>query len=250
MVIKRLQDELYIDKICAMLTEIERDENDAMDAAAKAAYASICSGGLLHVFSTGHSHMIVEEMFYRSGGLVPINPILSEELMLHSGAITSTQLERVPGKAAEVLSLVDLRQGDTILISSNSGINSVPIEAALYAKERGLTVVCVTSRKISETLTSRCANGKRLFEVSDIVIDNHAPRGDGLLTLPDSDQVTGGASTFGSLFIAQRIVLKIENLFLATGQTPPILCSANLPGGDAYNLAAVEAYRSRIKALR
>ena len=64
-----------------------------MDAAARAAYASIDGGGLLHVFSTGHSHMIVEEMFYRSGGLVPVNPILSDELMLHTGAITSTHME-------------------------------------------------------------------------------------------------------------------------------------------------------------
>jgi len=84
-----------------------------MDAAARAAYASIDGGGLLHVFSTGHSHMIVEEMFYRSGGLVPVNPILSDELMLHTGAITSTHMERMPGKAAEVLGKAGLRAGDT-----------------------------------------------------------------------------------------------------------------------------------------
>ena len=250
MIGKQLQDDLYLNKICDMLAKIEQDEGAQIDAAALAAYTSIRNGGLLHVFSTGHSHMIVEEMFYRSGGLVPVNPILSEDLMLHTGAITSTQLERVPGKAAQVLDQVELRKGDTILISSNTGINTVPVEAALYAKEKGLTVVCVTSRKISETLKPRCANGKRLYEVSDIVIDNHSPRGDGLLTIPGTEQVTGGASTFGSLFIAQRIALKIENLFLEHGEMPPILCSANLPGGDEYNRNAVKAYQGRIKALR
>ena len=104
-----------------------------------------------------------------------MNPILSDELMLHTGAITSTHMERMPGKAAEVLGKAGLRAGDTILISSNTGINTVPVEAALYAKERGLTVVCVTSKKISRTLASRAPEGKRLYEVSDIVIDNHAP---------------------------------------------------------------------------
>ena len=88
-----------------------------------------------------------------------MNPILSDELMLHTGAITSTHMERMPGKAAEVLGKAGLRAGDTILISSNTGINTVPVEAALYAKERGLTVVCVTSKKISRTLASR-AGGK------------------------------------------------------------------------------------------
>ena len=184
MTAKQLPDDTYLDKIYTMLAQIEQEEGAAMDAAARAAYASIDGGGLLHVFSTGHSHMIVEEMFYRSGGLVPVNPILSDELMLHTGAITSTHMERMPGKAAEVLGKAGLRAGDTILISSNTGINTVPVEAALYAKERGLTVVCVTSKKISRTLASRAPEGKRLYEVSDIVIDNHAPRGDGLLTIP------------------------------------------------------------------
>ena len=206
MTTKLLQDDMYLAKICSMLTEIEQQEEPAMEAAARAAFASIRQGGLLHVFSTGHSHMIVEEMFYRSGGLVPIDPILSEDLMLHTGAITSTRLERQPGKAAEVLSKASLQPGDTILISSNTGINTVPVEAAQYAKEQGLTVVCVTSKKVSQQLVSRAPSGKKLYEVSDIVIDNHSPKGDGMLTIPGTQQITGGASTFGSLFIAQRIV--------------------------------------------
>lgn len=250
MTTRQLPDGTYLGKIEEMLAQIEREEGPAMDAAAHAAYASICGGGLLHVFSTGHSHMIVEEMFYRAGGLVPVNPILADELMLHTGAITSTRLERMPGKAAEVLGRAGLQKGDTILISSNTGINTVPVEAALYAKERGLTVVCVTSQKISQALAPRSPAGKRLCDVSDIVIDNHAPWGDGLLTIPGTQQITGGASTFGSLFIAQRIVLKIENLYLAQSEMPPVLCSANLPGGDEYNTRAVEAYRGRIQALR
>jgi len=91
---KLLPDGSYLSKIYEMLNRIEQQEQEPMEAAAEAAYHSIKNGGLLHVFSTGHSHMIVEEMFYRSGGLVPINPILSDELMLHTGAITSTQIRQ------------------------------------------------------------------------------------------------------------------------------------------------------------
>lgn len=244
-----LPDNAYLDKIYTILRQVESNEQAGMDEAAKAAYHSIRNGGLLHVFSTGHSHMIVEEMFYRSGGLVPVNPILSDELMLHTGAITSTQLERKSGKAVEVLKEVELNRGDTIIISSNSGINAVPVEAALYAKKLGLIVVGVTSRKVSEQLEPRSVNGKRLCDVCDIVIDNHAPYGDGVFTIPGSNQITGGVSTFSSLFIAQRIVLKIENLFLKDQKMPPILWSANVPGGDEFNAKAVEEYRKRIPAL-
>lgn len=243
-----LRDDGYLPELCRMLADIEAGEMPAIEAAARAAYASIRAGGLLHAFSTGHSHMIVEEMFYRTGGLVPINPILSEELMLHTGAITSTQMERKSGKATALLTAAGIAKGDTILISSNSGINTVPVEAALFAREQGLTVVCVTSLQVTQQLQSRHPSGKRLFEVSDIVLDNHSPMGDGLLELPGG-QITGGASTFGSLFIAQRIVLKIENLYLADGLTPPVLRSANLPGGDAFNETLVSQYAARIKAL-
>lgn len=245
-----VHDEEYLPKICEMLTDIENQEHEAIMKAAQAAYCSIQSGGLLHAFSTGHSHMIVEELFYRSGGLVPINPILREDLMLHSGAITSTRLERKSGIATEILEKAGLQKGDTLLLSSNSGINTVPIEAALYAKEKGLCVVSVTSLKASKELKSRHPSGKKLADVSDVVIDNHAPLGDGFLKLPQSGQITGGASTFGSLFIAQRIVLCIENLYLKDGLRPPVLFSANLPGGDEFNLSLVEKYQSRIKALR
>ncbi len=245
-----VQDGEYLTKICKMLTAIEKEEHEAIVKAAEAAYHSIRNGGVLHAFSTGHSHMIVEEMFYRSGGLVPINPILREDLMLHSGAITSTQLERKSGIASEILRDAGLRKGDSILLSSNSGINTVPIEAAIYAKEKGLFVISVTSAEAAKNLKSRHPSGKKLCEVSDVVIDNHAPLGDGLLTIPTNGQLTGGASTFGSLFIAQRMVLCIENLYLKDGLCPPVLSSANLPGGDEFNLKLVKQYQSRIKALR
>lgn len=246
---KLVQEEEYLPKICTMLKEIEQEEQEAIQKAAYAAYQSIKAGGLLHAFSTGHSHMIVEELFYRSGGLVPINPILREDLMLHSGAITSTQLERKSGIAKEILEKAGLSAGDTILLSSNSGINTVPIEAALYAKEKGLTVISITSLKASEHLKSRHPSGKKLCDVSDIVIDNHAPLGDGLLKIPENGQPTGGASTFGSLFIGQRIVLSLENRYIKDGLIPPVLSSANLPGGDEFNLALIEHYQKRIKAL-
>ncbi len=246
---KLIDDESYIEKIILMLRKIEMQENQSMDLAAEAAYRSIRDGGLLHVFSTGHSHMIVEEMFFRAGGLLPINPILSNDLMLHEGALTSTKLERTPGKAKEVMELAGLKKGDTIIISSNSGINMVPLEAAMFAKSKGLTVICVTSKRVSEELESRHPNNKKLYELSDIVIDNYAPFGDCLLTIPKSEQLTGGASTFGSLFIAQRIVLKIENLFLKDGLAPPVFVSANIPGGDEYIEEFVKPYKNRIKAL-
>lgn len=244
-----INDEEYINKICSLLKTVEQTEHSGMAKASKLIFASLKKGGLLHVFSTGHSHMIVEEMFYRAGGLIPVNPILDDSLMLHKGAITSTQNERIAGKATEVLQKAGLKPGDTIIISSNTGINTVPIEAALYAKSKGVSVICVTSLASSMHLESRHKEGRKLYQVSDIVIDNHSPLGDGAMVVPINGQITGGTSTFSSLFIAQRIVLMVENLYLAAGLTPPIFMSANVPGGDEYNEKVAYCYKGLIQSL-
>lgn len=244
-----ISDQEYINKICTLLQDVERYEYPNMLHAARLIYASLRRGGLLHVFSTGHSHMIVEELFYRAGGLIPVNPILDDSLMLHKGAITSTHNERIAGKATEILSKAGLRKGDSIIISSNTGINTVPVEAAIVAKSLGLTVICVTSLKSSMQLESRHEQRKKLYQESDIVIDNHSPLGDGVMQVPINGQITGGTSTFTSLFIAQRIVLMVENLYLSEGLIPPIFMSANIPGGDEYNEKMAYSYKGLIQAL-
>lgn len=246
---KELIDEYsFLPKLCGLLQQVEEKENDAMENAAQAAYQSIQSGGLLHVFASGHSHMIAEELFFRAGGLAPVNPILAPSLLVQEGAIQSMQNERKPGLAKDILEKVGLKEGDTLIISSNSGINSVPVEAAAYARSKGLTVVGITSLEATKALPSKQTEGKKLYELCDIVIDNHVPVGDGLLTLPDG-VITGGASTFSSLFIAQRIVLKIEKRYLAEGKQPPIFKSANVPGGTEYNEVLVKEYQDKIEYL-
>lgn len=246
---KYVNDGAYLPRLAAMLEQIEREQLPNIRRAAGFAYESMKSGGLLHVFSTGHSHMIVEELFYRTGGLAPINPLLSGEFMLHEGAMAATANERTPGKAEAFLSKFELNPSDTLLISSNSGINIVPIEAALYARRLGLRVIVVTSQRASKGLPPRHPSGLHLYELGDVVIDNCAPEGDGLCEIPESGLRTGGASTFGSLFIAQRLVLTIENLFIADGAKPPVFMSANIPGGDQYNADLIDTYGKRIPNL-
>ena len=239
----------FLPRLVALLQEIESLEENAMEAAAKVAYDAINKGGLLHVFASGHSHMIAEEMFFRAGGLVPINPILSDSLTTQAGAIQSMLNERKTDFAAEVLTAENLQRGDVILISSNSGINNVIVEAAMIAKEMELTVVGITSLTASKTLEARHQSGKKLYELCDIVIDNHVPLGDGLLTIPENGLVTGGASSFSSLYIAQRIVLKIENYYLKEGKLPPVYMSANIPNGTEYNEALIAQYEDKIRLL-
>ena len=82
------------------------------------------------------------------------------------------------------------------------------------------------------------------------MLDNCVPYGDGLFRLTDQDGVTGGASTFSSLFLGQRLILKVYNRFMQDKKELPIFKSANLHGTDDWNKKMMSLYRERIPAFR
>ena len=83
----------------SLIERLETSQWQHIDAAAELMTEAMARGGTIHAFGSGHSHMFAEELFYRAGGFVRIEPILFEGLMLHASAPLSTALERVPGLA-------------------------------------------------------------------------------------------------------------------------------------------------------
>lgn len=192
--------------------------------------------------------MVAEEFFYRAGGLIQINPILEPFLMQHEGAKRSTKFERVSGIAKLIFESTDIREGEPLMVVSNSGINAVPIEMAMCGRANKNPVIAITSEKISKTLTSRHPGGKKLYEIADIVIDNCTPLGDGILNT-DTELKVGSVSTIANTYIVQRLVINIVNRYIADGRQPPIYMSANVPGGDEYNSGIADKFQNRIRCL-
>ena len=237
----------YTNKIIDLLKEIEETENENINKACDIMYNAMKNDELVHVFATGHSHMFAEELFYRAGGLVQINPILEPFLMQHEGAVRSTQFERLSGVAKLIFDSLELKENEPFIIVSNSGINSVPVEMAELAKANNHHVICITSAKVSKTLKARTTNEKRLCEVCDVVIDNHSPYGDGVI---DSKYgKVGSSSTILNSYIAQMLVLKIIDRYEQDGLVPPIYQSANTPGGDEHNKKLYNKFKNRVKSL-
>jgi len=202
---------------------------------------------IVHIFATGHSHMFAEEMFYRAGGLVQINPILEPFLMQHEGAVRSTQFERLTGVSKIIFNSLDIKEKEPIIIVSNSGINCVPVEMAEIAKDNNHPVIIITSAKVSKELKSRTINNKKLYELGDVVIDNHSPYGDG--TVDTKYGKIGSTSTILNSYIAQMLILNIVELYEKEGLVPPIYQSANTPGGDEHNKYLYEKFKNRVKPL-
>jgi uncharacterized phosphosugar-binding protein len=136
--------------------------------------------------------------------------------------------------------------GDVLLITSTSGRNAVVIDMAFRAKERGMTVIGITALAYTQGVSSRHASGKKLIDACDIVIDNAAPYGDATVALPGFPQKTGPLSSVTGCVIANALTTEIVAEMLRRKMQPPVFLSANLDGGDAYNAAQLEKYKSRI----
>lgn len=238
---------IYSNEIINLINEVEEKEEKNINDACEIIYKSMKNDGVVHVFATGHSHMLAEELFYRAGGLVTIDPILRPFLMQHEGAISSTKYERLAGIAKIVYDGLDIMENDPFIVVSNSGINAVPIEFAQIAKANNHKVIVITSVDSSKKLKSRTTDNKHLYECGDIVIDNHVPHGDGIVETKYGN--IGAVSSIVSSYIAQSLVLEIVNLFVENNIIPPIYMSANLEGGDEHNKKIYEEYKQRVKSL-
>jgi uncharacterized phosphosugar-binding protein len=201
------------------------------------------------VFGTGHSHMLAEELFYRAGGLVPVNAILDSTLMLHESALTSSLAEQLPGYAEVVLSRYRVEPGETMIIASNSGRNSVPVEMAMAARARGLTVAALTSLAHANAHPSRHPSGKHLHELADYVLDNCGVVGDAALTIEGVAEPIAPTSTVVGAALLHSVVYAVITYMVKNNAEPPIFISANVGDADEHNRLLLERYRERLRHL-
>ncbi|WP_010274962.1 SIS domain-containing protein [Paenibacillus senegalensis] len=239
----------YFDHIRSMLAQVEQQESEAMNQAAAKVAESISQDGIVHLFGCGHSHILTEEVFYRAGGLVPIRPIFVEKLMLHEGAVRSSELERQNGLAETFMKDQDIRPGEVMFVLSTSGRNPVPVDAALAAKAKGAITVGITSLEYSQSQSSRHHSGKHLFNSVDIVINNYAVPGDAVLRHPEVKVPFTPTSTVIGAAILNAILAKSVTLIAESGMEPPVFLSGNIDGADDHNQALINKYKTRIPLL-
>lgn len=199
----------YLVNLNELMKKIIDTQYNKLEESSEVIFNSILNGNLLHIFGTGHAHLLVEEIIYREGGLVPINPILDEGLMLNGGSKTIF-MERLEWFSKNIFYRYDFRKDDIMIIASNSGRNSGPIEMAEMAKKRGLFLIIITSLEHVKAVKSRHYSGKHAHEYADIVIDNCGPYGDAILQVDGFPCAVGPATTITVSFILDSIILLVQ----------------------------------------
>ncbi len=127
----------YFNDLIARLSGLRDRLAEPMAKAAELIATAAKADRRVYVFGTGHSHMMAEELHYRAGGLAITVPILCGAIMLQDGAVASSHFERIEGAVLPILERYGIREGDVLIVVSNSGVNAAPIEAARFAREKG-----------------------------------------------------------------------------------------------------------------
>ena len=244
----------YLTK-CRGLVDIVSNQIDCIHQAADWFSKSILSDRMVHLFGSGHSRILVEEMWPRYGSFPGFNPIVELSLTFHNqvvGANGQRQamfLENTHGLAEKILRNYDLTKTDSALIASSSGCNVVPIEIAQGFKDKGIKVVAIISREHSESSESRHKSEKKLQDFSDLVLDTGAPKGDAMTEIDGLDTPVSPGSTVGGCMIINAIKAEVADRLTKAGQPPNVLTAGAIVGKERATELFEAAYDEHSRRL-
>lgn len=227
--------QLYLEKAKEIISVVEKQEATIQKVAQLFA-TSILNDRMVHLFGSGHSRMMVEEMWPRYGSFPGFNPIVELSVSFHNLVVGSNGqrqamfLENVSGLAPRILRNFDITDQDTALVISSSGCNVVPIEMAEEFKKKNVKVVALVSSVHLEGSSPKRADGKKLIDFADYVLDTGAPMGDAMIKIDGLDTPVAPGSTLGGVLLINTLKAEIANILVKNGKIPKVLSSGKIIG--------------------
>jgi uncharacterized phosphosugar-binding protein len=244
----------YLDKCRELIAAVERQQA-AIQQAADWFSDTILAGRMVHLFGSGHSRILVEEMWPRYGSFPGFNPIVELSLSFHNlvvgpnGQRQAMFLENVSGLAERILRNFDLSPKDSALVASSSGCNVVPIEIAQEFRRRGVRVVAIISKQHSEASASRHPSGKKLQDFADLVLDTGAPVGDAMVRVDGLATPVSPGSTVGGCLLINSIKAEVAARLTRAGQPPKVLTAPAVIGAERAGELFESAYDEHARRL-
>lgn len=249
--------ETYLQK-CAAIAEKIKLQQEKIQQAAQWFAESILAGRVVHVFGSGHSRIMVEELWPRYGSFPGFNPIVELSLTYHNNVVGANGqrqamfLENVSGLAERILRNFGLSEKDCAFIISSSGTNLVPVEMAELFQQKKIKVVALITKDHSKKSESKRADGKKLSDFADIVLDSGAPVGDSMIYVEGLETPVSPGSTVGGVMIVNSIKAEVARLLTEAGQPPKVLTAPSVVGTEkakALFEAAYDEHSYRVSQL-
>jgi uncharacterized phosphosugar-binding protein len=241
----------YLHRIVELIQRAGTTNDAALDDVAAKFADTLASGGLVHLYGSGHSVLPCQEAFPRYGSYVGFNPLTDPRVMWHNvlgagGVRELLWLERTEGYVDKFLAHQPLNEGDSIVIYSHSGRNAAGIDVARYAKQRGLFVVAVSCGAMLDQAPSH-SSGQRLPDVADVLIDTTAPVEDAVVPIDGWSRPVSGSSTVLAMVLTHELIARTAAALSERGIELPTFSSPTIPGvtlGDTDRIYAT--YRERM----
>lgn len=242
----------YLVRAEATIADIRKTQTKTIEKAAAVFARSIQAGGKVYLFGSGHSVIPVLDIFPRYGSFIGFHPIYDPRLMWFNvvgpgGARELLWLERTEGYVAVVLKSYRLEARDSILIFSHGGLNAAPVEMAIEAKKKGLTVVSVSSHQNHKQAKPTHSSGKDLADASDIAIDNCVPPEDALVSVDGIKEKFAAGSTVAAVSIAMALVAETGVRLVKNGAKPATFVSPNVGLPADHNQHVFEEYERFVR---
>ncbi|MFM1542607.1 SIS domain-containing protein [Helcococcus ovis] len=237
----------YFDKIKKILYDVEKNECENIKKFKDCLVEATINKNNIYIFGASHAGILVQEMYYRAGGLITVNPIFGREISLTNQPITITsKMERLHGYGSILASTIKFKKNDLLILHSVSGRNPVTIELGIYAKEKGVKIIVLTNLNYSKNSKSRHKSGKLLYEIADVIIDNHGDIGDATISIKEGLNVAPTSTVIGATILNTVISETAKELLKNNIDPLPFFYSANLDGGDEKNKLVAKYYKNNI----
>lgn len=224
----------YLERIGGLVDRINTTQIDRLREAGALMASVIAGGGRVYLFGSGHSVIPVMDVFPRYGSFVGFYPLYDPRLMWSNvigphGARELLWIERREGYIEQFLQSFPIGAGDCMIVFSHGGLNAAPIEAALYARQRGAKVVSVSSLENARVAQRGHSSGKALSDIADVAIDNCVEPEDAQVDIGRREKVAAG-STVASVSIAMALVAETGARLAAQGHDLRTFVSPNVEG--------------------
>ncbi|MFL5808999.1 MAG: sugar isomerase domain-containing protein [Flavisolibacter sp.] len=244
----------YLQK-CEGIIQTIRKQKKEIEQTASLFANTILAGRMVHLFGSGHSRIMVEEMWPRYGSFPGFNPIVELSLTYHNNVVGANgqrqamYLENIPGFAERILRNFSLSEKDSALIVSSSGCNIVPIEMAELFQQKKIKVVALITKDHSEKSTSKRTDGKKLSDFADIILDTGAPAGDSMIYIDGLETPVSPGSSVGGIMLVNSIKAEVARLLTEAGHPPKVLAAASVIDAEKAKDLFEAAYDEHARRL-
>lgn len=243
----------YFETMQKVVEKVKTTQGENIKKAAEILADTTQKGGIIYGFGTGHSHLVVDDAFWRAATPANYCALLEPSATGNSEITKSYQVENMYGLGQIIVDYHRITPNDCMIIVSNSGNNIAPVDAALRAKEKGIPVIAITAVEYSNFLKCKHKDGVKLKDVADVVLDNCSLIGDAAVKIDNFPMKVGSTSTIPNIFLQNAILCEMVDILVKRGFEPDVYYNGHMAFMDEncadHNDKLVEKYFYKIRNL-